>query len=452
MSKFDFDLFVIGAGSGGVRAARIAAGHGARVGICESSRVGGTCVIRGCVPKKLLSYAAHFAEEFEDAAGYGWQVGDTCFSWSRLIENKDREIDRLNQVYLRLLDDSGVKLFSVQGKLVDSHQVQLGENIVSADKILIATGGRPWTPDIPGVEHSITSDEAFHLESLPGRVIVAGGGFIACEFAGIFNGLGSDVVQVYRGDQILRGFDHDVRETLAGEMQKKGIEIRLHSNITELIRHSDGPIIAQLDDGSELQADTVMFATGRVPNVRGLGLRDAGVEMRPGGMIPVNEYSRTNLSNVFAVGDVTNRVNLTPVALMEGHAFADSEFGGNPRPVNHGFIPSAVFSHPPVATVGFSEKEAAVHYGELDVYRSVFTPMKHTLSGREEKTMMKLLVQKSSDRVVGLHVVGMDAPEIVQGFAVAIKSGLTKQQFDCTTGIHPTAAEELVTMRVPVQG
>jgi len=452
MSEFDFDLFVIGAGSGGVRAARIAAGHGARVGICESSRVGGTCVIRGCVPKKLLSYAAHFHEEFEDAAGYGWEVGETRFSWSRLIENKDREIDRLNQVYLGLLENSGVKLFPVHGKLLNSHQVQLGEDTVSADKILIATGARPWKPEIPGVEHSITSDEAFHLTSLPESVVVIGGGFIACEFAGIFKGLGSRVTQIYRGEQILRGFDHDVQNTLAAEMQKKGIEIRLKLNVTELIRQPDGLKTLILDDGSELQADTVMFATGRVPDVRGLGLPDAGVEVLPGGMIPVNEYSKTNLQNVFAVGDVTNRVNLTPVALMEGHAFADSEFGGNPRPVNHRFIPSAVFSHPPVATVGFSEKEAAVHYGELNIYRSVFTPMKHTLSGRQEKTMMKLIVQASSDKVVGLHVVGMDAPEIVQGFAVAIKSGLTKKQFDLTTGIHPTAAEELVTMRVPVQG
>jgi len=452
MSEFDFDLFVIGAGSGGVRAARIAAGHGARVGICESSRVGGTCVIRGCVPKKLLSYAAHFHEEFEDAAGYGWEVGETRFSWSRLIENKDREIDRLNEVYLGLLENSGVKLFPVHGKLLNSHQVQLGDDIVSAEKILIATGARPWKPEIPGVEHSITSDEAFHLKSLPESVVVIGGGFIACEFAGIFKGLGSKVVQIYRGEQILRGFDHDVQNTLAAEMQKKGIEIRLKLNVIELIRQVDGLITLKLDDGSELQADTVMFATGRVPNVRGLGLADSGVNVLPGGMIPVNEYSQTNLQNVFAVGDVTNRVNLTPVALMEGHAFADSEFGGNPRPVNHRFIPSAVFSHPPVATVGFSETEAAVHYGQLDIYRSVFTPMKHTLSGRQEKTMMKLIVQASSDKVVGLHVVGMDAPEIVQGFAVAIKSGLTKQQFDLTTGIHPTAAEELVTMRVPVQG
>jgi glutathione reductase (NADPH) len=452
MTKFDFDLFVIGAGSGGVRAARIAAGHGARVGICEASRVGGTCVIRGCVPKKLLSYAAHFAEEFEDAAGYGWDVGESKFDWSRLISNKDREIDRLNQVYLRLLSDAGVSLFSSHGKLLDSHRIQVGDDIVSAEKILIATGGRPWKPEIPGVELSISSDEAFHLESLPGRVIIAGGGFIACEFAGIFNGLGSEVVQAYRGDQILRGFDHDVRDTLAAEMKKKGIDIRLQVNITELTRHADGHIVTRLDDGSELHADVVMFATGRVPNVRGLGLLQAGVHAKPGGMIPVDEYSRTNLENIFAVGDVTNRVNLTPVALMEGHAFADSEFGGNPRAVNHEFIPSAVFSHPPVATVGFSEHDAAIHCGELEIYRSVFKPMKHTLSGRDEKTMMKLVVQASTNKVVGLHVVGMDAPEIVQGFAVAIKSGLTKQQFDQTTGIHPTAAEELVTMRVPVQG
>jgi glutathione reductase (NADPH) len=452
MSEYDFDLFVIGAGSGGVRAARIAAGHGARVGICESSRVGGTCVIRGCVPKKLLSYAAHFAEEFEDAEGYGWDIGETKFSWSRLIANKDREIDRLNAVYLRLLDNSGVSLYPVHGKLLDSHRVQVGEDIISADKILIATGGRPWTPDIPGAELTITSDEAFHLKSLPQKVVVVGGGYIACEFAAIFNGLGSEVVQLYRGEQILRGFDDDVRDTLSAEMVKKGINIILDTNVTELSRQNDGQIHLKLDDGSELVADTVMYATGRVPNVKGLGLLNAGVHALPGGMIPVDEFSQTNVENVFAVGDVTNRVNLTPVALMEGHAFADTEFGGNPRPVNHEFIPSAVFSHPPVATVGHSEIEARVHYGDLDVYKSVFKPMKHTLSGRDEKTMMKLLVQKSSDKVVGLHVVGMDAPEIVQGFAVAIKSGLTKQQFDQTMGIHPTAAEELVTMRVPVQG
>jgi glutathione reductase (NADPH) len=283
-------------------------------------------------------------------------------------------------------------------------------------------------------------------------VLVVGGGFIACEFAGIFNGLGSEVIQAYRGDQVLRGFDQDVRDTLATEMKKKGIDIRLQINVIELIKGSEGHIMARLDDGSVVETDVVMFATGRVPNVRGLGLELAGVSVNPGGVIPVNEYSSTNQPNIFAVGDVTNRVNLTPVALMEGHAFADTEFGQNPRPVNHDFIPSAVFSHPPVGTVGYPEEEAKVHFGELDVYRSLFRPMKHTLSGRDEKTMMKLLVQKSTGKVVGLHVVGMDAPEIVQGFAVAIKSGLTKQQFDLTTGIHPTAAEELVTMRVPVQG
>jgi len=452
MNEFDYDLFVIGAGSGGVRAARIAAGHGARVGICEASRVGGTCVIRGCVPKKLLSYAAHFADEFEDAAGYGWEVGESKFDWSRLIANKDREIDRLNQVYLSLLSNAGVRLYEEHGQLLDSHRIQVGDTIISADKILIATGGRPWKLDIPGAEYAITSDEAFHLESLPERVIVVGGGFIACEFAGIFNGMGSDVVQVYRGVQILRGFDNDVQDTLAGEMGKKGIDIRLNLNVVELTKDEQGVITARLDDGSELQADVVLMATGRVPNVRGLGLRDAGVHAKPGGMIPVNEYSCTNVPNIFAVGDVTNRVNLTPVALMEGHAFADTEFGGNPRPVSHDFIPSAVFSNPPVATVGYTEHDAGIHYGELEVYKSAFRPMKYTLSGRDEKTMMKLLVQASTGKVIGLHVVGLDAPEIVQGFAVAIKSGLTKEQFDRTTGIHPTAAEELVTMRVPVQG
>lgn len=450
MHDFDFDLFVIGAGSGGVRAARIAATHGARVGICEYSRVGGTCVIRGCVPKKLLSYAAHFNEEFEDAEGYGWDLAEPRFSWSKLIANKDKEIDRLNAVYLSLLDNAGVTLFSVHGKLLDAHRVQVGDEIVSAEKILIATGGRPWRPEIPGAELSITSDEAFHLKELPARVIVVGGGFIACEFASIFNGMGSNVIQVYRGDQILRGFDQDVRDTLAREMQKKAIDIRLQDNVTALRESDQGHIVASLESGDELEVDAVMFATGRVPNVKGLGLLDAGIEVKASGEIPVDEFSRTNLPNVFAVGDVTNRVNLTPVALMEGHAFADTEFGDAPRSVNHEFVPSAVFSHPPVATVGFSESEAREHYGDLKVFRSEFRPMKHTLSGRDEKTMMKMLVQSSTDLVVGLHIVGMDAPEILQGFAVAIKSGLTKRQFDATIGIHPTAAEELVTLRTPI--
>ncbi len=452
MSEFDFDLFVIGAGSGGVRAARIAAGYGARVGICEESRVGGTCVIRGCVPKKLLSYAAHFAEEFEDAKGYGWQVGLTDFSWQCLIENKDREIDRLNKVYLSLLDNAGVKLYPVRGELLDSHHIQLGEITVGAEKILIATGGWPWVPEFPGSEHVITSNEAFHLEKLPERIVIVGGGFIACEFAGIFNGLGSSVVQVYRGEQILRGFDADVREALAGEMDTKGVQICLHSNLTGVSKAADGELVVALDDGTFINTDCVMSATGRQPNVGNLGLEKAGVETSPIGAIPVNEYSRTNVPHIFAVGDVTNRVNLTPVALMEGQAFADTEFGDNLCSVNHDYIPSAVFSHPQVATVGFSEQDAAARFGRLKIFKSVSTPLKHTLSGRKERTMMKLIVQASTDRVVGLHVVGMDAAEIVQGFAIAIKWGLTKQQFDGTTGIHPTAAEELVTMRISVQG
>lgn len=452
MQEFDFDLFVIGAGSGGVRAARISASHGARVGICEYSRVGGTCVIRGCVPKKLLSYAAHFAEEFEDAAGFGWDLAEPRFSWSKLIANKDKEIDRLNAVYLRLLDDANVTLYSEHGKLLDAHRVQVGDQVVSARKILIATGGRPWQPEIPGAELSITSDEAFHLKELPARVIVVGGGFIACEFASIFNGMGSDVVQIYRGDQILRGFDQDVRDTLAREMQKKGIEIRLNDNVAALRKSDQGRIVATLENGDELEVDTVMFATGRVPNVGNLGLLDAGIEVRVNGEIVVDEFSRTNVAGVFAVGDVTDRLNLTPVALMEGHAFADTEFGGTPRAVNHEFVPMAVFSHPPVATVGHAEEEARERYGELRVFKSEFKPMKHTLSGRDERTMMKMLVQASTDLVVGLHIVGMDAPEILQGFAVAIKSGLTKRQFDATIGIHPTSAEELVTMRTPLSG
>jgi len=450
MSKFDFDLFVLGAGSGGVRAARIAAGHGARVGICEESRVGGTCVIRGCVPKKLLTYAAHFAEDFEDARGYGWELGPAKFSWPDLIRAKDKEIDRLNQVYLRLLSESGVTLFPGHGRFVDAHHLQVGDLTVSAERILIATGGHPWLPDIPGIEHAITSNEAFQLEQLPGRVAVVGGGYIACEFAGIFNGLGSQVYQLYRGDAVLRGFDHDVRRVVGAEMRKKGVELMLETTV-ENIRELEHGLELALGDGSRLEVDQVMYATGRVPNVRSLGLREIGVEVRATGQIVVDEFSQTNIEHIHAVGDVTSRVNLTPVAIYEGHAFADTVFGGMVRPVNHEFVASAVFSQPPVGTVGFSEEDACIHYGIIDVYRSEFRPMKHTLSGRDEKTLMKLIVESESQKVIGVHIVGMDAPEIVQGYAIAVKSGLTKEQFDCTMGIHPTAAEELVTMRSAVQ-
>jgi glutathione reductase (NADPH) len=450
MAEYDFDLFVLGAGSGGVRAARIAAGHGARVGICEESRVGGTCVIRGCIPKKLMVYAAHFAEDFEDAAGYGWTLGPRRFSWPDLIAAKDREIDRLNRVYLRLLDESGVRLCPVRGVFESPHRIRLGAEAVSAERILVATGGHPWKPDIPGADFAITSDDVFQLAELPERVIVVGGGYVACEFAGIFNGLGAEVTQVYRGDALLRGFDQDVRRRVGVEMAHKGVRLVFNRHVVGIERQRQC-LRVTLDDGKILLADQVLYATGRVPNVRHLGLERSGVVLHPGGWILVDEFSRTNVPHVFAVGDVTNRVNLTPVAIYEGHAFADSEFGGRQRAVSHEFVPSAVFSQPPVGTVGYSEHDARSHFGAVDVYCSEFRPLKHTLSGRQEVTLMKLIVARETQRVVGVHIVGGDAPEIVQGFAVAVKSGLSKEQFDATLGIHPTAAEELVTMRKPAQ-
>ncbi len=451
MSGFDFDLFVLGAGSAGVRAARIAAGHGARVAVCEESRVGGTCVIRGCVPKKLLVYAAHFAEEFEDAAGFGWTVPKPTFSWPDLIAAKDREIDRLNGVYRRLLEDSGVTLFPQRGSFADEHHVSLGERVVSAAHILIATGGHPWVPDIPGSELAITSNEAFDLREFPRRVLIVGGSYIACEFAGIFNGLGASVTLAHRGDAVLRGFDQDVGQFVGQEMQNKGICLMLQSNVERIDRLSrSGELRVSFADRRTLMVDQVMYATGRKPNVAGLAIENSGVQVDPDGRVRVNELSRTNVDHIYAVGDVTNRLNLTPVAIYEGHAFADSVFGGKVRSVTHEFVPSAVFSQPPVGTVGFSEKDAQCHFGEIDIYCSRFSPLKHTLSGRKERTLMKLIVARETQKVVGVHIVGLDAPEIVQGFAVAVKSGLRKDQFDATIGIHPTAAEELVTMRYPV--
>ena len=452
MNSFEFDLFVLGAGSGGVRAARVAAAHGARVAMCEESRVGGTCVIRGCVPKKLLVYASHFAEEFEDATGFGWTVARPKFSWPDLIAAKDREIDRLNGIYLRLLKDSGVTLFQQRGSFVDAHRVRVGDRVVSAAHILIATGGRPWIPGIPGSEHAITSNEAFDLGELPGRILIVGGGYIACEFAGIFKGLGASVTQSYRGDAVLRGFDQDVREFVGQEMQNKGICLLLQSDMERIDRQpGSAGLNVRFADGTALDVDQVMFATGRIPNVAGLDIQNSGVEVNPDGRVRVNEFSRTNVDHIYAVGDVTSRLNLTPVAIYEGHAFADSVFGGKARAVTHEFVPSAVFSQPPVGTVGFSEADAQHHFGEIDVYSSRFLPLKHTLSGRKERTLMKLIVARATQKVVGIHIVGQDAPEIVQGFAVAVKSGLSKDQFDATIGIHPTAAEELVTMRHPVK-
>jgi glutathione reductase (NADPH) len=412
--------------------------------------VGGTCVIRGCVPKKLLVYASHFAEDFEDARGYGWTVGETRFSWPRLIAAKDAEIDRLNRVYIRLLEDAGVKLYETRGVLVGAHEIRLRETTVTAGHILIATGGRPWLPELPGAEHAISSDEVFQLVHQPEHVAVIGGGYIACEFAGIFNGMGSKVTQIYRGDALLRGFDGDVRRVVTRELRNKGIELRLETDVEKLAKSESGLELV-LNDGEVLSPDQVLYATGRVPNVRGLGLSEAGVEMRADGRVVVDELSRTSVDHIYAVGDVTSRINLTPVAIYEGQAFADTVFGGTERPVNHEFVPSAVFSQPPVGTVGYSEEDAVNHVGPVDVYKAEFRPMKHTLSGRQEKMLMKLVVQRANQQVVGVHIVGPDAPEIVQGFAVAVKSGLTKEQFDCTIGIHPTAAEDLVTMRNPVR-
>ena len=445
----DFDLFVIGGGSGGVRAARMAAAAGAHVAIAEEYRYGGTCVIRGCVPKKLLSYASHFHEEFEDAAGFGWQAGGASFDWARLIANKDREILRLEGIYEKLLSDAGVEIFKERATFEGPNEIRLGTRRISAERILIATGGAPVFPPGDFWTLSVTSNEVFHLESMPARVLVNGGGYIAVEFAGIFNGLGAEVTQVYRGPRVLRGFDEDVRSHLTEEMTKKGIGFRFDTNITNLCREGDA-IRVSFDRGEDQVVDLVLSATGRRPNTAGLGLEAAGVETDSAGAVQVDAFSRTSQDHIYAVGDVTDRIALTPVAIHEAMAFVDTVFKGTPRAMDYDNVPSAVFSHPNVATVGLTEAEASKRFAKVEVYRSSFRPMKHTLSGRDEKSLMKLLVDGDSRKVVGLHMVGPDAPEIVQGMAIAIKAGATKEVFDATVGIHPTAAEEFVTMRQPV--
>lgn len=453
MSDYDFDLFVIGAGSGGVRAARVASGYGAKVAIAEESRVGGTCVIRGCVPKKLLVYGAHFAEDFEDASAYGWTLpGEPSFSWKTLIANKDAEIDRLNGIYHKLLAGSNVELFEYRATFKDAHTVIVGDREVTAERILIAVGGHATKPDIPGAEHAITSNEAFYLEDLPKRVVVVGGGYIAVEFAGIFAGLGSQVTQLYRSEQILRGFDNDIRNHLAEEIVKKGIDLRVNTNVTAIEKLSDGSLSLTLTDGSTMEADQVMFATGRAPNTVGLGLENAGVEIDERGAVKINQGLQTSAENIYAVGDVTDRVQLTPVAIKEGMSFADSIYGGKPWHMTYQAIPTAVFSQPPVGTVGLSEEEARAKGGEVVIYKSTFKPMRHTLSGRDEKTLMKLIVDKTTDVVLGAHMVGPDAAEIIQGIGIAVRMGATKAQFDQTVAVHPSAAEEFVTMRFPVEG
>ncbi|HLZ74788.1 glutathione-disulfide reductase [Phenylobacterium sp.] len=457
MASYDFDLFTLGAGSGGVSGSRRAASYGATVGICEDSRVGGTCVIRGCVPKKLLVYGAHFAEDFADAAGYGWTVGETKFDWPTLIANKNRETDRLNGIYKKLLSDSGVKLYEKRGKIIDPHTVEVGGERFTTRRILIATGARPVAPEIPGIEHVISSNEALDLPELPKRIAIVGGGYIAVEFAGIFAALGSEVTQVIRGEKVLRGFDEDARDALTEALVRHGIQIRNH---TEIARIDKGPggLTLMPESGTPIEADVVLYATGREPNTRaraslyranteGIGLENVGIATDKFGAIPVDEWSQTSVPSIYAVGDVTNRLNLTPVAIAEARALAETLFNDNPTSFDPTDVPTAVFSQPPVATVGLTEAEARVTVGAVDIYRSRFRPMKHTLTGREERTMMKLVVDRATDRVLGCHIVGADAPEIIQGLAIALKCGATKKQFDQTVGIHPTAAEEFVTMR-----
>ena len=449
MSDYDVDLFVIGGGSGGVRAARIAAQYGARVAIAEEYRYGGTCVIRGCVPKKLFVYASHFAEEFENAAGFGWEVGESQFDWTRLVANKDVEIERLSRIYVSNLEKAGVDIYRSRAELRNAHTVELVPEgrTITADRILIAVGATPFVPEFPGSGLVITSNDAFHLDELPPSMTVVGGGYIAVEFAGIFNGLGVDVTQLYRGEQILRGFDDDLRNGLAEEMTKKGIAIRTNTNIAS-IKEANGGLTVTTEDGKSHNTGAVMYATGRVPKITDLGLDNAGVEVNDKGAIVVNGFSQTNVANIYAVGDVTNRVNLTPVAIREGHAFADTVYGDKPTAVDHANIATAVFSQPEIGTVGLTEAQAREQFEEeIDIYKSSFRPMKHTLSGSVEKMLMKLIVERAGSKVVGCHIMGPDAGEMAQLLGIAVKMGATKADFDATIAVHPTAAEELVTMR-----
>jgi len=451
MAEFDTDLFVIGGGSGGVRAARIAAGHGARVTIAEEYRMGGTCVIRGCVPKKLLVYASHFHHDFEDAAGFGWTVPQATFDWPTLIANKDKEIARLEAAYTANVEKSGARIVKTRAVFADAHTLRLGSGeTVTAKYVLIATGGAPnHGAMIPGIEHVISSNEAFHLTELPKRIVIQGGGYIALEFAGIFAGFGSDVTVIYRGDNILRGFDEDVRTHLRSEMEKQGITILTGCTVGKIDKHRH-EFTSHLSNGSSIASEKVMFAIGRHPNVADLGLERAGVAINPSnGGIAVDHSSKTSVPNIYAIGDVTHRHNLTPVAIREGHAFADSVFGNRPIQVDHADIPTAVFSQPEVGTVGLMETHARAQFNRVDIYKTTFRPIKSTMSGRDTRVLMKLVVDGTTDRVVGCHIVGDTAAEIVQAVAIAVKMKATKADFDATFALHPTAAEELVTMRTP---
>ncbi len=444
----DFDLFVIGAGSGGVRAARVAAAHGARVAIAEEYKVGGTCVIRGCVPKKLLVFGAHFAEDMNDAAMFGWDIPKCSFSWPVLRDNVLAEVGRLEQAYTDTLTNHNVEIFHERAVLTGPTSLRLASGReIKAKTILIATGARPAMPEIEGIEHAISSNETFHLERLPKRIVIAGGGYIANEFAGIFHQFGSQVTIVNRTDVILRGYDEQIRDRLLQISLAKGIDFRFHVKFKRIVRNEDGSLLLAMESGDDIQADALLFATGRTPNIEGLGCEVAGVAVGEKGQIKVDEDSRTNIPSLYAIGDVTNRVQLTPVAIREGQAFADSVFGGQPTRVDYGCIPSAVFSHPPLAGVGMTEGEARNRLGSVKVFTSDFRPMKNVLAGRNERSLYKLVVDGNDDRIVGIHMIGPDAPEILQAAAVAVKGRLKKADFDATIALHPTMSEELVLMR-----
>jgi glutathione reductase (NADPH) len=452
MAQYDFDLFVIGAGSGGVRAARLVAMTGARVAVAEEYRVGGTCVVRGCVPKKFMVYAAEFRHDFDIARGYGWTVQDPTFDWQSFLRTKDQEIARLSGLYTSNLTKAGADLFHGTAKFLDPHTLQIqertGVRTVTADKVLIAAGARPKLPaDVPGIEHVITSEEAFHLPELPRRMVVVGGGYIAVEFACIFHGLGVDVTLVYRGPNLLRGFDEDVRSHISDELRRAGLRVQLACQHDRIEKRADGVLVSYMSEGLRLESEVVMFATGREPHVRDLGLVEAGVALNEKGAVAVDPFSRTSAEHIWAIGDVTDRMALTPVAIREAQAFAETVYRGRPTAFDHADVPTAVFSQPPVGVVGLTESEARHKLGEVDIYLTRFRPMRSLFAGSEARTLMKLVVERATDRVVGCHIVGEDGPEMIQMAAIAVKAGLTKAHWDATCALHPTAAEELVTLR-----
>jgi glutathione reductase (NADPH) len=448
MPQYDYDLFVIGAGSGGVRAARVSAAYGARVAVAEEYRVGGTCVIRGCVPKKLLVYGAHFAEDLKDARRFGWNVPECDFDWKTLQANVLAEVDRINGAYTQTLESNGVEIIPERAVVNGPNSVKLGDGReVSAERILVAVGAHPAVPKCPGHEHGITSNEVFHLESVPKRVLIAGAGYIANEFAGIFNELGSKVTLINRSDVILRGYDESIRDRLLQISMMKGIDFRFHAEFEGIDKGEDGCLTVSMSNHEPITVDCVLFATGRVPNTSGLGLESAGVEMDKVGAIKVDEWNQSSCASIYAVGDVTNRVQLTPVAIREGQAFADTVYGSKPSTVDYGCIPSAVFSHPPMAGVGLTESQAKQTVGSVKVYTSDFRAMKNVLANRNERALYKMVCDSTTERVLGLHMIGPDAPEILQAAAVAVKAGLTKADFDATVALHPSMAEELVLMR-----